>query len=262
MDIKIESNFHFSVSSIQYMPDGELRIVLVQDDPHEEKQYLYHASLGDGTAEERPTLSLLEYAREYTRKSLAKDKTKDSYRLMCIHLEAYGDCRMDKVTTGYLQGFLSHLQAQGLKTGTVRLYFQKLACVLHDAYKNELFDERILQRVDRPKKEQEKKCFLTEAELKRLTRHQLPAEYANIQAMFLFSCMTGLRFCDVQGLRWKDVKRNGKHLFLEFRQQKTGTLERLPLCEEAEECEKKFAMSEISRIFAMSKGPIVCTYIQ
>ena len=97
MDIKIEANFHFSVSSIQYMPDGELRIALVQDDPHEGKKYLYHASLGDGTAEERPSISLLEYALEYARKSLSKDKTKDSYRLMCIHLEAYGDCCMDKV---------------------------------------------------------------------------------------------------------------------------------------------------------------------
>lgn len=52
--------------------------------------------------------------------------------------------------------------------------------------------------------------------------------------MFLFSCMTGLRYSDVQGLRWKDVKRSGKHLQLEFHQQKTDTLERLPLCAEAE----------------------------
>ena len=51
--------------------------------------------------------------------------------------------------------------------------------------------------------------------------------------MFLFSCMTGLRYSDVQGLRWKDVKRNGKHLQLEFHQQKTDTHERLPLCAEA-----------------------------
>ena len=121
-----------------------------------------------------------------------------------------------------------------MKCGTVRLYFQKLACVLHDAYKNGLFDDRILQRVKRPKREQEKKSFLSETELKKLTKHQLSDEYNNIQTMFLFSCLTGLRFSDVQGLRWKDVKRNGKHLQLEFHQQKTDTHEQLPLCEEAE----------------------------
>ena len=96
-------------------------------------------------------------------------------------------------------------------------------------YKNGLFDDRILQRVKRPKREQEKKSFLTETELKKLTSHRLSDEYNNIQKMFLFSCMTGLRYSDVQGLRWKDVKRSGKHLQLEFHQQKTDTYERLPL---------------------------------
>jgi site-specific recombinase XerD len=153
---------------------------------------------------------------------------------MCKHLEAYGDCAIDKVTTSYLQGFIAYLQQQNMKTGTVRLYFQKLACVLHDAYKNGLFDDRILQRVKRPKREQEKKSFLTEMELKKLTSHRLSDEYNNIQKMFLFSCLTGLRYSDVQGLRWKDVKRNSKHLQLEFHQQKTDTHERLPLCAEAE----------------------------
>ncbi len=136
---------------------------------------------------------------------------------------------MDNVTTNYLQGFILHLQSQGMKPGSVRLYFQKLACVLHDAYKNGLFDDRILQRVKRPKREQEKKSFLTESELKKLTSHRLSDGYNNIQSMFLFSCMTGLRYSDVQGLRWKDVKRSGKHLQLEFHQQKTDTYERLPL---------------------------------
>ena len=64
MNIRIESNFNFSVSSIQYAPNGELQ-----------------------------------------------------------------------VTTNYLQGFILHLQSKGMKPGSVRLYFQKLACVLHDAYK-------------------------------------------------------------------------------------------------------------------------------
>lgn len=234
MNIKIDSNFQFSVLSIQYTPQGELCITLDSDGLSTNAHYQYTASLGNGQAEEKPTTSLLQYCRDYALAADIKDKTKDTYRLMCNHLEAYGDCTIDKVTTSYLQDFITFLQSQGLKNGSVRLYFQKLACVLHDAYKNELFDDRVLQRVKRPKKEQEKKCFLSETELKRLNRHQLSDKYNNIQSMFLFSCMTGLRFSDVQGLRWKDVKRNGKHLQLEFHQQKTDTHERLPLCAEAE----------------------------
>ena len=234
MNIKIESNCLFSVSAIHYSATGELCISLNTDNTSPEGRYQYTASLGSGQAEEKPTISLLQYAKAFAASANVKYKTKDSYRLMCGHLEKYGDIPIDKVTTPYLQDFILNLQSEGLKAGTVRLYFQKLACVLHDAYKNGLFDDRILQRVKRPKREQEKKSFLSENELKRLTKHQLSDEYNNIQTMFLFSCLTGLRFSDVQGLRWKDVKRNGKHLLLEFLQQKTDTHERLPLCGEAE----------------------------
>ncbi len=234
MNIRIKSNFNFTISSIQYSPNGELTISLEKEGSSEEIRYEYAVSLGDGRAEKMPTYSLLEFAHEFAQNSGIKEKTKDSYRLMCKHLEKYGDCTMNNVTTNYLQGFIAYLQSQGLKPGSVRLYFQKLACVLHDAYKNGLFDNCILQRVKRPKREQARKSFLSETELKKLTKHQLSEEYSNIQKMFLFSCMTGLRYSDVQCLRWKDVKRNGKHMQLEFHQQKTDTYERLPLCAEAE----------------------------
>ena len=234
MNIKINSNFQFSVTSIQYTATGELCISLNSDVFPTSNHYQYAASLGSGQAEEKPTISLLQYSKFFSSSAILKSKTKDSYRLMCKHLEKYGDRPIDKITTAYLQDFIQYLQSQGLKSGSVRLYFQKLACVLHDAYKNGLFDDRILQRVKRPKREQGKKCFLSEAELKKLVNHKLSDEYNNIQTMFLFSCMTGLRYSDVQGLRWKDVKRDGKHLQLEFHQQKTDTHERLPLCAEAE----------------------------
>ncbi len=190
--------------------------------------------LGNGEAQERPVVSLVEYIYRYVKRSNIKDKTKCAYYQTCKHLERYGDCNIEKVTTAYLQGFITFLQTLGMSPGTVRLYFQKVACVLHDACKNELFDDRILQRVKRPRRVQEKRGFLTETDLKKLTRNRLSDEYSNIQTMFLFSCMTGLRYGDVQGLRWKDVKRNGKNIQLEFHQQKTDTYEKVPLCSEAE----------------------------
>ena len=134
MNITIESSFRFSVSSIQYASSGELLITLTSENSHTDVQYRYTACLGDGQAEEKPSVSLLQYAREFAASANIKAKTKDTYRLMCDHLETYGDITIDKVTTAYLQGFIGYLQLQGLKTGTVRLYFQKLACVLHAGF--------------------------------------------------------------------------------------------------------------------------------
>ncbi|MCR4828829.1 MAG: site-specific integrase [Bacteroidales bacterium] len=234
MNVIIESNFPFSVASIGYSASGELRISLNSDDAGTGRRFCYEAQLDCRAAEERSMVGLLEYARRYMERSTVKESTKGTYKLMCNYLEAYGDCLLERVNTEYLEGFVAYLHSRGLGQGTVRLHFQKLTCVLHDAYRNGLFDDRVLQRVKRPKKVQTKKCFLTEAELKRMMRHPLPEEYGNIMSMFLFSCLTGLRFGDVLGLRWKDVKRNGKHLQLEFHQQKTDTHERLPLCADAE----------------------------
>ena len=135
MNIRIDSNFNFLVTSIQYFPNGELFISLTSEENQSENRYQYEAALGSGQAEEKPTISLLQYAKSFASSADIKPKTKDTYRLMCTHLEAYGDITIDRVTTAYLQDFIQYLQSQGLKPGSVRLYFQKLACVLHDAYK-------------------------------------------------------------------------------------------------------------------------------
>ena len=234
MNIIIKSNFNFAIKSITFAKDGELCLELTSVSGYSDERFEYSANLGDRAAEKKTPVRLLDYARNYYANSDVKPQTKDSYRLMCNHLEAYGDRAIEEVTTSYLQGFITYLQGLKLKTGTVRLYVQKLACVLHDAYKNELFDERILLRVKRPKREQKKKSFLTENEIKKLMRHGFHDKYENIQSMFLFSCLTGLRFSDIQALQWKDIKTTGNHLHLEFHQQKTDTNERLPLCPMAE----------------------------
>ena len=171
MKISINSNFPFAVTSILFSANGDLCITINSGHSPSDKCYQYTASLGNGQAKEKPAVSLVQYARDFAASANIKDETKDTYRLMCNHLETYGDTTIDKVTTAYLQNFIQYLQSRDLQSGTVRLYFQKLACVLHDAYKNELFDDRILQRVKRPKREQGKRGFLTETDLKKLTRH-------------------------------------------------------------------------------------------
>lgn len=121
MNIKIDSNFQFSVASIQYTATGELSICLTSDEFHTDIHYQYSASLGNGQAEERPSVSLLQYAKAYAASANIKPKTKESYMHVCRHLADYGDSTMDKVTTNYLQSFILHLQSQGMKPGSVRL---------------------------------------------------------------------------------------------------------------------------------------------
>ena len=109
MNIKIDSNFQFSVASIQYTATGELCISLTSNNLSDNAHYQYTASLGNGHAEEKPSISLLQYAKSYATSANVKSKTKDSYRLMCKHLETYGNTPIDKITTAYLQKFIQYL---------------------------------------------------------------------------------------------------------------------------------------------------------
>ena len=84
MKIKIESNFSFSVSSLCYMPNGELRITLSQGTDFSNLHYEYAAELGGGSAVEQPQRGLLEYARSFSANSHIKAKTRSSYDLMCM----------------------------------------------------------------------------------------------------------------------------------------------------------------------------------
>lgn len=234
MNIKIKTIFPFSVSSIQYASDGELCITLTTDTASEDRQYEYAASLGSGQAVERPQISLADYTLNFVACHRIKAVSKSPYRLMVKYLMGYGDRTLDAITTDYLQDFIGYMQAKGMAQNSVRLYFQKLTCVLHHASKEGLFDDRILQRVRRLPKPKEQKGYLTEKDINKLIRTRSHGKHGNIEAMFLFSCLTGLRFSDVKALRWKDVKHDGKRLRIEFLQHKTGTSESLPLSDGAE----------------------------
>ena len=75
MNIKIDSNFQFSVVSIQYTATGELSICLSSDDFSSNTHYQYSASLGSGQAEEKPTISLLQYTRKFAASANIKSRT-------------------------------------------------------------------------------------------------------------------------------------------------------------------------------------------
>ena len=71
MNVRIESDFRFSVASIQYTPQGELCITLSSGDSPSATRYQYTANLGNWQAEEKPAgyADLLNRAKITARKN-------------------------------------------------------------------------------------------------------------------------------------------------------------------------------------------------
>jgi integrase len=54
-----------------------------------------------------------------------------------------------------------------------------------------------------------------------------------LKRAFLFSCFTGLRWCDVIKLKWEDVQFTGDRVFIRYKQKKTGSHEVIDLNQNA-----------------------------
>jgi integrase len=74
---------------------------------------------------------------------------------------------------------------------------------------------------------QTRREFLTVEELNTLAA--TPCEQDTMKRAALFSALTGLRHCDIQKMRWKEIQIDGDQARLNFTQQKTKGVEYMPI---------------------------------
>jgi len=73
--------------------------------------------------------------------------------------------------------------------------------------------------------------FLTVEELNQLAA--TPCEQDTMKRAALFSALTGLRHCDIQKMRWKEIQIDGDQARLNFTQKKTKGVEYMPISAQA-----------------------------
>lgn len=168
-------------------------------------------------------------------------KTRALWQAASAHLKAFtgGRIPFEAVSPAWLEGFQTYLLKRMLPSSAA-VYISKLTTALSKAVKQGILVSNPANRIDKVRGKAAKKEFLTLDELRQLT--DTPCSRPEIAQAFLFSCFSGLRYSDVRGLTWQGVidlpdasgasGTIGRSL-LEFRQQKTGEQERLPLNHQA-----------------------------
>lgn len=106
-------------------------------------------------------------------------------------------------------------------------YFKKLKRVLKAAFKDKLLRFNLANDIQCPKKRGIEKDVLTIEEMTLLASSYCGNE--QVKNAFLFSCATGLRYCDVKALKWKHVKGD----LVSLKQQKTDEPVRMNLSADA-----------------------------
>jgi integrase len=127
----------------------------------------------------------------------------------------------------HIEDFIDFLESNSSGEGA-NSYFGRFKKMVKQAYSQRLLKENVLDFVKRKVKgKAKKKDILTLTELKQLS--STPTESNEVRRAFLFSCVTGLRWCDVKLLQWGSI--DGDNLIIT--QSKTGSEVTIPLNETA-----------------------------
>jgi integrase len=141
-------------------------------------------------------------------------------------LEAFKDnIRFHEIKPKLLKSFVEFLHTQGLSQNTVHKHYKNFRKFINLAIKYEYLspDKNPCKHIS-VKKEKTDPLFLLEHEFKLFERFEIPEDKQHLEKvkdMFLFTCMTGLRFSDVSRLTRENIIETPEGMYLHIRAQKS-----------------------------------------
>lgn len=165
-------------------------------------------------------VSTLNYLKEFTRGHL---KFKDLNESILNQFKDYLQ------TTKSRKGKNPSIR---LSTNSAASYFNKVKAALRQAYSDGLLVDDLNRKIPSIKPKETRREYLTFEELEIL----INTHCANvlIKKAAIFSALSGLRFSDIEKLRWSEIETiNEKGHFINFEQKKTGSIEVLPIPKQA-----------------------------
>lgn len=187
-------------------------------------------------------IGFLAYFEKMTERKYEVNGTYGNWSSALKHLKNYcngRDLAISEVDERFLEGFKEYLlnekisdRGRKLEKNSALSYFNKVRAALKEAHRVKLIADNPMSRVKGIKEEETDRQYLVLEEIQRLT--QIECDNPLMKRAFLFSCMTGLRFSDIQNLEWRNVcfdENNG--WILKFIIKKTKGLENLPINEQA-----------------------------
>lgn len=164
-----------------------------------------------------------------------------TYKRVAEYIASYagGDVKFRDISKPFLLKFveaLSRVNGFGgvkLTASTQALYLSKLKRALKLAHKSDLLSKDYSIYIDMPRAKHKGKEWLTLSEIRRL-EEATEGDSSVVRRGFFFSCFTGLRYSDVQALRWENVHtaEDGR-MWVNIVVQKTQRPLSIPLMQEA-----------------------------
>ena len=185
--------------------------------------------------------SLLVYMRMLANKRKDSMGNWGNWNSMIKHLEGFSttDIPFSKIDRRYVQNFKEYLDKKartksnvGLSQNSKFSYFNKFKAGLKQAVKDGIIPHNPAESVEGFKQGEPEREFLTLEELQAVAKAE--CDIPQLKKAFLFSCLSGLRWSDINKLVWSEVQHsNEMGYYIRFRQKKTKGVETLPISEQA-----------------------------
>lgn len=156
----------------------------------------------------------------------------ESWLSVFRHLEGYVKetmkrPRIDEVDIMWLENFKAYL-LKHVSQNSAHTYFNKVKARLYQAERDKIIIDNPAYRVASPKQVDTVREYLTKEELQKLVHADF--KYPEMKKAFFFSAFTGLRWSDIEKMKWSEIRHDdesGWHIV--YKQQKTRETETLPI---------------------------------
>lgn len=128
-----------------------------------------------------------------------------------LELKKIKSLPINQVNESIAIGFKDYL-LENLNGETPANYFSKFKKILTQAIRDKIINFDPTENISVRRNDSLKKEILTMEEIQMLAA--TPIGNVNVKKAFIFSCYTGLRFCDVSTMKWKNVDIRNKKVVL------------------------------------------------
>ena len=188
----------------------------------------------------KQSTNFIEYFTALTEKRKESEGNYGNWGAVLKHLINFAGKKVSfrEIDTAFCERFMDYLKDEAktksqnpLSSSSISSYFNKFRATLKKAVKEKIILSNPSTDTKNPKKEEKQREYLTLDELRKAAKAE--CRYEVLKRAFLFSCLTGLRWSDVQKLQWSELQKENEGWKITFHQKKTKGLQYLDISDQA-----------------------------
>lgn len=188
----------------------------------------------------KASTNLVEYFKNEAEKRLQSKGNYGNWDSSLKHLIKFAGEKITfrEIDAGFCERFRDYLSneaktstGKNLSTSSISSYFNKFRACIKQAVKDKIIHSNPCEDISTPRVIESKREYLTFDELREAAKTE--CRYEVLKRAFLFSCLTGLRWSDIQKLQWSEVHQSNDGWRIVFHQKKTKGLQYLDISDQA-----------------------------